>query len=149
LFFERYTFARVLNLNAHAPIFLMHAYPSGSTSRMTMNVREALLNHPKNCDFHLIRQPAKLIRYVQIDLDFTAFREAVHVPAKRRCETGYIKQWGMQQMRDDANLPANLFYQDGIFRDGSGSRRIEFVRLSLNDRDVQAECREQLPGAVV
>jgi len=40
---------------------------------MTMNVREALLDHSKNCDFHLIRQPAKLIRDIQIDLDFTAF----------------------------------------------------------------------------
>src|ERR1700674_5849648 len=124
----------------------MHAYRSGSTSRMTMNVREALLNESKNCDFHLIRQPAKLIRYVQLDLDFTSFREAVHVPAKRRCETGYIKQWGMQQMRDDANLPANLFYQDGIFRDGSGSRRIEFVRLSLNDRDVKLSAASSCPA---
>ncbi len=52
-------------------------------------------------------------------------------------------------MREGANLPANLFHQDSIFRNGGGSRRIEFVGLRLNDRDVQAECREQLPGAVV
>src|ERR1700687_4936430 len=127
----------------------MHADRSGSTSRMTMNICEALLDHSKNCDFHLIRQPAKLIRNIQIDLDFTAFREAVHVPAKRGCETGYIKQWGMQQMRDDANLPANLFHQCGIFRDGCCPPRIELVGLRLNDRDVQAEGRKQLPGAIV
>src|ERR1700683_29130 len=116
---------------------------------MAVNISEALLNHAKNRDFHFVGKTAKLVWDIQIDLDLTALREPVHIPADRRCETSRIEQWGMEQMRDGPNLPADLLHHSGILGDGTGSRRIELIGLTLHGCDIHAESGEQLPHTVV
>jgi hypothetical protein len=83
LFVHRYAFAVILNFDENPMILLMHAYRSGSTARMTMNIGKAFLDHSKNCDFHLVREPAKLGWNIQVNFNLTAFREAIHILAKR------------------------------------------------------------------
>src|ERR1700678_1439011 len=116
---------------------------------MTMNIREALLDHTENRNFHVVGQPAKRFRDMQLNFDLAAFRESVHVPAKRGRKTSGIKKRRMQQMRNGANFPADLLAHCSILGDSSGSRRIEIVGLSLYDCNVHAKSGEQLPDAVV
>ena len=88
-------------------------------------------------------------RDLQVDFDAAAFREAIHVPAKRGSKTGYVEQRGMQEMRDGADFPADLFDHRSILGDGSGTCGIELIRLTLHDCYVHAESGEQLPDAIV
>src|ERR1700683_2476623 len=82
LFFGRYAFSLVLNFNAHAVIFLPHAYRSEHRTRMTMDISEALLNHEKDRDFRLVREPLKLIRNIHSNLDFAALGKGLDIPSK-------------------------------------------------------------------
>jgi len=44
-----------------------------------MNIGEAFLDEPENRDLHLVGEPTKLCRNLEVDFDVAAFREAVHV----------------------------------------------------------------------
>jgi hypothetical protein len=96
LLLRRYTFSFILNFNEESVIFLMQAYRCGNPPGMTVNICEALLDHPENGNFHFVGQPAKLVWDLQVNFDPAAFREAIHVPAKRGRKAGRIKQGRVQ-----------------------------------------------------
>src|ERR1700691_2286093 len=52
-------------------------------------------------------------------------------------------------MREGTNLTGGLLYQLGVLQNGSGSERIEFMALRLDDANVHAESRQDLAYAVV
>jgi len=79
LLFEWYTFASVLHFYANLVIKLHDANFRHLASRMAMNICEALLHHPKNRRFHVLREPTEVIRKLEINLDFAAFCESFKV----------------------------------------------------------------------
>src|SRR5579864_410730 len=108
LFFQGYAFARVFDLHNQAAVFFTNRYFCAIASGVTVNVGETLLNKPKDCDFHLVRESAELRWNLEVDFDVAAFREAVHIPAQSRCKAGDVKQRWVSQMRNGANLFADL-----------------------------------------
>ncbi len=65
---------------------------------MAVNICETLLHDPKDCEFHLIRQPLEVRRDFQLYVDLTALGEAADIPAERVFETCFVQQGRMQQV---------------------------------------------------
>jgi hypothetical protein len=143
------TLAVVENLNNQAAIPLPDAYRRGGTAGMTVNIGEAFLNDSEDGEFRLAWEPIEIRRDLQFHFDFAALGKAIDEPAKRGGQTSHLKQRGMKQVSDRANFPEGLFYELNIFRDGSGTGRIELVGLSLHHADVYIESGEDLADAVV
>ena len=76
--------AFVFHLDNNLMVGVMKANFGGRTSRMPVNVGEALLHEPKDCSFHLTRQPTEIVRTVKVDCDLAPLRKPIDIPAEGR-----------------------------------------------------------------
>jgi hypothetical protein len=58
---------------------------------MSVNIREAFLHHSENGCLRFLRQPREIIRKVQIDRDFAALGESLHIPAKGGQQASFVE----------------------------------------------------------
>jgi hypothetical protein len=58
---------------------------------MPMNVRETFLDRTKKGDLYIPVHAAEFLGKVQINLDATSLREAVHIPASRRVKPCFVQ----------------------------------------------------------
>src|ERR1700683_5864099 len=78
---------------------------------MPEDIGQCFLNDSKNGSLYVRREPRKSAR-----LDFerrlyaAALRDPLHIPGKRREQTNFIEQGGMQKVRHGANLLNGAIY---------------------------------------
>jgi len=73
LLIYRNALAVILNFNKDPVVFLNHANDGGIATGMAVDIREALLDHPKNRNLHLLGQAPELGRNFQINFDLASF----------------------------------------------------------------------------
>jgi hypothetical protein len=115
---------------------------------MAVNVGEALLHHAKNRRFRLSREPPEILGKIEVDSDFAAQREAIHVPAKRRGESRFVEQRRMQQVGNRAHLGGH--FVDQIFAVGKGTGRFgQAFDVAAHGREIHVQRRQHLAYAIV
>src|SRR5215470_9108529 len=70
---RRNTLALVLHLHANLVVELKHADPCHRASSVAVNIRETFLHYPENSGFHILWEPAEVIRKLEINPDLAAF----------------------------------------------------------------------------
>src|SRR6266853_3181212 len=104
-FVGRYAFTVILYFNSNLAVRGNNADGRAWAFRMTMDVCETFLHQPKDRRLHISRQAGKILRQFQVHLYSAALRESLDVPAKGRCQPGFIKKRWMEQGRKWCECP--------------------------------------------
>jgi hypothetical protein len=99
---------------------------------MAVNVREALLNDPKNGGFRILLETSQILWQLQIDSDLAAFCKPLQVRTKTRGEPNFIEQGWMQQMRDGAQFSRQFLYKTNTLPDCLGSMGSDVAVFTLH-----------------
>src|SRR5258706_11355162 len=83
-------------------------YSGHGASRMPVDVGQALLHYAKYCRFQVARQPAEILRNLQVDGDLAAFGKSPYVPGERGGKTSLVEQRRVQEGRDCPDVPAHV-----------------------------------------
>src|SRR5262245_21091611 len=116
---------------------------------MTVNIRQGLLEHPEQREFH-IRCVANQIRAgVERSPNSAALREALKIPGDRRLQTQLFKQGRMHQVGKSSNLLDGALRQMPAFSNLLGREMSLALRSRVQRVETYLQRAERLAQAVV
>lgn len=115
---------------------------------MAVNVGEAFLHDAENRGLRFSWQAPEILGEVEIDSDFAAQRETIHIPAKSRGESRLVEQRRVQQVGNRAHFGGH--FMDQIFAVGQRICRFgQALDIAAYGRKIHIQGRQHLSHTVV
>src|ERR1043166_6317610 len=121
----------------------------GRTVGMTMNVDQGLLNHAEERRLDVLRQAFQELGQVEVDPDAASISEPLRVPTQRRQQAGLVKEWGMEQIGQRADLGHRAIGELDAFGEERALGVGEPIRRSDQTRQQHLQPGEVLGGGFV
>ncbi len=145
---RRHSRSVVLDLQMNIAIGSNQTNISGRTSRMAVNIGEALLHRSEDRRFHVLREPPEVFGDIQINPYFAALGESFDVPANRRGQPGFVQQGRMEEVRNRADFLVDFLGQrQGVVNGLSGL--LQTFQIAADRAEIHGQRRQSLPDAVM